>query len=144
MHFTLFFNAHIYFSFYFTNYTDVKDSEHQSQFEDQFQIINLSSFWFQKVFIKVDFFHEYLFPKVGSLTNLWSSDKVALALQNVLKNCHAYHLFLLGLFPSHTGPLVTGVCNFFASYILTVVMNDIVNIKKKKKTNLTSYHCFGC
>ena len=74
-----------------------------------------------------------MFPKVGSLTNLWSSDKVALALQNVLKNCHAYHLFLLGLFPSHTGPLVTGVCNDFASDILTVVMNDIVNIKKKKK-----------
>ena len=85
------------------------------------------------------FFHEeYLFAKVGSITNLRSSYKVGLALQNVLKNCHtyAYHLFLLELFPSHTGPLVTGICNGFASDILTTVMNEIVKKKKKKKQTL--------
>ena len=48
MHFTLFFNAHKYFSFYFKNYTDVKDSEHQSQSEDQFQIIKSLIFLISK------------------------------------------------------------------------------------------------
>ena len=99
-------------------------------------------FWFRNVFIKVHFFHVYLFPKVGSITNLRSSyAKVRLTLKKCLKNCHTHacHLFLLELFPSHTGPLVTGVCNHFASDILTVVMNDIVNIKKKKPSLTTAF-----
>lgn len=109
-----------------------------NQFEDQLQVIKSLIFLASKSLYQGFFHEEYLFAKVGSITNLRSSYKVGLALQNVLKNCHtyAYHLFLLELFPSHTGPLVTGICNGFASDILTTVMNDIVKKKKKKKQTL--------